>query len=164
MLYNFESSALNKQSVLDEAFIMAENLCDEFSLENHFATISLTLQELLSLMIWLDDRKEVEYFISSIIESEEVSFQIKTDTNLKSLERALFHSDEGVMVMTLADEIEISEDYSSICIMFHVKPKQVSQLEEREKSYKENMKQLLYTEDEIEEIKKRIRQKNPSFS
>jgi phosphatidate phosphatase PAH1 len=163
MLYNFESNALNKQSVLDEAFIMAENLCDEFSLENHFATISLTLQELLSLMIWLDEKKDAEYFLNSIIESEEVAFQIRTDTNLKPLEKALFHSEEGLLVMTLADEVEISEDYSSICIMFHVKPKRISQLEEREKNYKENKRQLLYTEEEIEEIKKRIRQKNLVF-
>ena len=163
MLYNFESNALDKQSVLDEAFIMAENLCDEFSLENHFAIISLTLQELLSLMIQHNKKSEAEYFINSIIESEEIAFQIRTDSDVRFLEKELFHSETGMLIMTLADEIEISEDYSSICIMFHVKPKRVSQIEERENIYKENMRKLLYTEDEIEEIKRRLTQKNLHF-
>ena len=164
MLYNFESNALNKQSVFNETLMMAENLCDEFSLENHFATISLTLQELLSLMVRHDEKEEKEYFIDSIIESDEVAFQVRTASDVRYLEKDLFHTKEGMLVRTLSDEIEISEDYSSICIMFHVKPKRVSQTKERENIYKENTRKFLYTEEEIEEIKKRVKQKNLQFS
>lgn len=163
MLYNFESNALDKKSVLNESFAIVENLCDEFSLENHFAAISLTLQELLTLLIRYDKREKTEYFIDTIIESGEVAFQIRTDSYLKGVEKALFDSEEGIIVMTLSDEIEISEDYSNICVMFHVKPKKVSQMENRESVYKENMRRFLYTDDEIEEIKRRIKQKTFSF-
>jgi len=163
MLYNFESNALDKQSVLSEAFILAENLCDEFSLENHFATISLTLQELLSLITHCDEKQKTEYYIDSIVEAGELAFQIRTDTNLKFLEKALLYSEEGGVVRMLSDKIEISEDYSNICIMFHVKPKRVSDAEKRENVYKENLRKNLYTEEEIDEIKRRLKQKNLAF-
>jgi len=163
MLYNFESKTLEKQSVLNEVSIIVENLCDEFSLENHFATISLTLHELLSLMIRHDEKEKTEYFIDSIIESGEIAFQIRTENDLKFLEKELLHSEEGTIIMALSDEVEISDDYSSICIMFHVKQKKVSHTEGREEVYKENMQKFLYTDDEIEEIKKRLKQKNLHF-
>jgi len=156
MLYNFESDTLDKQSVLNEALAMTENLCDEFSLENHFAIISLTLHELLSLIIHCDDKEKTEYNVDAIVEAGELTFQIRTNTYLKFLERALLHSEEGVIVLHLSDKIEISEDYSSICIMFHVKPKR-KQTQERENTYKENMRRFLYTEEEIDEIKKRLK-------
>ena len=163
MLYNFESNALNKQGVLSEAFILAENICDEFSLEDHFAVISLALQELLSLVIRHDEKSTTEYFIDSIVESDEIAFQIRKDGDFKFLEKELFHNDEGILVMTLSDEIEISEDYTSICIMFHVKPKRKSEAEKRESIYKENKKKFLYTEDEIDEIKRRLKHQNLHF-
>ena len=109
MLYNFESKTLEKQSVLNEVSIIVENLCDEFSLENHFATISLTLHELLSLMIRHDEKEKTEYFIDSIIESGEIAFQIRTENDLKFLEKELLHSEEGTIIMALSDEVEIRE-------------------------------------------------------
>ncbi len=159
MLYNFEKDSLNSQNVLREAVEMTETLCDEFSLENHFATISLTLQELLSLII-VENNMDIEYSLNAIVEQDEIAFQVRTDKNLSFLEKDLFQTESGLIITSLSDEVEISEDYSSICIMFHVKPNKKSDIQGRDETYRESMKKFLYTEEEVEEIKQRLKKNN----
>ena len=120
-----ELEKLQEESIQAELLSVIENLCEEYQLGDHFGTISTAIHELADLVLEYGRAEMNSYQASFIIDTTEISFQIRQTTNLFSLKKLFSNNNRDERVFTivnLANEIEFSDDDQDISLSFHVKP------------------------------------------
>jgi len=111
-------SALNDQTLYVSSLNQIEQICDEYSLQNHFGTISMANQELVDFL-----RTSVKNYyvdLNFCIDNDGISIVYNSQSSIFTEFNNYIQQRE--IMSSLADEIEINPDNKSVTLTFHVKP------------------------------------------
>ena len=125
-MYNFELNLSNKSNAQLETLKMVENICEEFQLQDHFGTISMTLYNFIEFLI-KTATDEFEVTVNFLIDPDKLSVVVQSSQSLIRLKEEIQTADENnqqeiYSSVLLTDIIEFREDNTELYFEFHVKP------------------------------------------
>lgn len=124
-MINIEFTHLNAENALTTALGAIENICDEYSIQNHFGTISLAVTETLKQIFECAHSSDTEVDLNFHICNKNVAAEFHCDTALTQIHDEVAKQDgacdEIFTIMRLADNITFSGD-NDMLIEFAVQP------------------------------------------
>ena len=111
---------LDKETLYKRVLQTIEDICAEYTLDNHFGTISVANQEVVDFLIEKLEDFNVEF--STFIDNDEIGFCYES---YQPIFKKLEEGEHCEMLLILADNLEYQSDYKQLSFSFHVKPKQV---------------------------------------
>lgn len=123
-MYYFELPELSISEAINANLKLVEEICEEYSLDNYFGTISTATQEFLTVIKKTTKGEEVNVTIGYILENDQLFAHFELSGTIMTLP-SLF--DEGKefnpikMITLLVDELQYTENQKGISFGFHVK-------------------------------------------
>jgi hypothetical protein len=113
---------LNNENFYRETLKTIESICDEYSIGEHFGTLSMANQMICD---YLESKSSVVANVAFRIDSDEVSFDYSlTNGDFCSFSQGDEADNTSMFVLRrLADEVSFSTDYDTLTTTFHVKTK-----------------------------------------
>lgn len=113
---------LNNENFYRETLKTIESICDEYSIGEHFGTLSMANQMICD---YLESKSSVVANVAFRIDSDEVSFDYSlTNGDFSSFSQGDETDNTSMFVLRrLADEVSFSTDYDTLTTTFHVKTK-----------------------------------------
>lgn len=128
---------LSKVDFYEKTLSTIERLCEDYGIEQHFGTLSMTNQMVCD---FLEETPHFSADVSFQIDNDSVSFQyILQSGDFKTLSKADEENTALFVLQSLADEISFSSDFDTLTITFHVKTKIKIQREMQHQEVRKNM-------------------------
>jgi hypothetical protein len=123
-MYYFELPESSISEAIHANLKLVEEICEEYSLENYFGTISTATQEFLSVIKKTTKGEDVSVIIGYILENDQLLAHFEINGTIITLP-TLFEEGKELnpikMITLLIDEIQYTENQKGISFGFHVK-------------------------------------------
>ena len=123
-MYYFELPESSISEAIHANLKLVEEICEEYSLENYFGTISTATQEFLSVIKKTTKGEDVSVIIGYILENDQLLAHFEINGTIITLP-TLFEEGKELnpikMITLLLDEIQYTENQKGISFGFHVK-------------------------------------------
>lgn len=128
-MITIELPHLTAENALTEATGTIENICEEYSLQDHFGTISLAVTEMLTQVFKYTQNTDSEIDINFYINKKDIVAEFNSDIDLGNIRIEFSNEDtacdEVFTIMKLTDNITFS-DCGNIRMEFAVQPQLAS--------------------------------------
>lgn len=118
-MIELELTGLNKQTMYASSLNQIENICEEYSLENHFGTISMANQEIIDYL----DGKYGSYELDMVFNIENDGLSISYNAKSDIFSSLKIYEQQRQILSCLSDKFDLNTDNKSVILSFHVKPK-----------------------------------------
>lgn len=123
-MYYFELPESSISEAIHANLKLVEEICEEYSLENYFGTISTATQEFLSVIKKTTKGEDVSVIIGYILENDQLLAHFEINGTIITLP-TLFEEGKELnpikMITLLVDELQYTENQKGISFGFHVK-------------------------------------------
>ena len=113
-MITIELNHLKAENALTAALGTVEGICDEYSLNNQFGTLSLAVTEMLNSIFACAQDCEAEVDINFQIDKKDVTVEFHTDCNLEQIRCEVGKGDSAndaiYTIMRLADTVTFPSD------------------------------------------------------
>lgn len=111
---------LNKENFYEETLKKIESICDDYSMDDQFGTLSMANQMVCD---YLESQSSVLADVSFRLDGDEVLFEYTLQNgDFRAFSNGQNDENTGMFVLSrLADEIIFSTDYDTLTTTFHVK-------------------------------------------
>ncbi len=123
-MYYFELPESSVSEAIQANLKLVEEICEEYSLENYFGTISTATQEFLMVIKKTTKGEEVGVTIGYILENDQLLAHFELNGTIMTLPSLFEEGKEfnPIKVITLlVDELQFTENQKGISFGFHVK-------------------------------------------
>lgn len=123
-MYYFELPESSISEAIHANLKLVEEICEEYSLENYFGTISTATQEFLMVIKKTTKGENVSVSIGYILENDQLLAHFEINGTIMVLP-TLFEEGKELnpikMIILLVDELQYTENQKGISFGFHVK-------------------------------------------
>lgn len=123
-MYYFELPESSVSEAIQANLKLVEEICEEYSLENYFGTISTATQEFLMVIKKTTKGEDVGVTIGYILENDQLLAHFELNGTIMTLPSLFEEGKEfnPIKVITLlVDELQFTENQKGISFGFHVK-------------------------------------------
>ena len=123
-MYYFELHESSVSEAIQANLKLVEEICEEYSLENYFGTISTATQEFLMVIKKTTKGEDVGVTIGYILENDQLLAHFELNGTIMTLPSLFEEGKEfnPIKVITLlVDELQFTENQKGISFGFHVK-------------------------------------------
>lgn len=117
-MINISLSDLDKSNIYDKVLQLMEHICDEYSLHNEFATLSMANQQVVDYLLAVHPNFSVDFRCN--IDSDRIDFLYDA---CHSVFKEYEQFDENNILHSLSDSLVYEFDYKQLSFTIHVKPK-----------------------------------------
>lgn len=118
-MINITLSDLDRTSIYPQTLQAIEDFCDEYHIENDFGIISTANQEVIDFL----SNYYVDFCVEFSIDADNQELTISYQSHEPVFQEINSFDRDRKVIHKLTDEFEVSSDYKSVRLSFHVKPK-----------------------------------------
>lgn len=117
-MINISLSDLDKSNLYEKILQLLENICDEYSLNDDFGTISMANQQVVDYLLAVHPNFSIDFRCN--IDSDKIDFLYDA---CQSIFKEYEQFDENNILHSLSDSLVYEFDYKQLSFTVHVKPK-----------------------------------------